>query len=211
MILECDRRAEESHHAVAGVVGHRPLEAMHALGEERREALHDVVEDFGIDLLGEIHRALHVGEEDGHLLALALEGAAGGQDLLDEVRRRGGSRWRRARPTTTSAQRGAAAPAEFLARLHGRPARWTGATQAAAALGAEAAIGAVALTAQRTWDFRLRFHRWPRDDAAAGACRQGWAVCQRPKQGRHGSVLAFGRLRVRRSGATATPAGRTTC
>ena len=55
VILECDRRAEESHHAVAGVVGHRPLEAMHAVGEERREALHDVVEDFGIDLLGEIH------------------------------------------------------------------------------------------------------------------------------------------------------------
>src|SRR5439155_12816961 len=132
---------------------------------------------------------------------VAIAGAAGGADLLERGRRPRGIRWRRARPTPTSTPRSAPAPAGFLARLHGRPARWTGATQAAGAVGAEAAIGAVALTAQRTWDFRLRFHRWPRDDAAAGACRQGWAVCQRPKQRRHGSVLAFGLLRGRRSGA----------
>ncbi|TML11770.1 MAG: hypothetical protein E6G33_14365, partial [Actinobacteria bacterium] len=38
-----------------------------------------------VDLLGELHRALQVGEEDGHVLALALEGGAGGADLLGEV------------------------------------------------------------------------------------------------------------------------------
>ena len=41
---------------------------------------------FGIELLGQIHRPLHVGEEHGHLLPLAFESAAGGEDLLGEVR-----------------------------------------------------------------------------------------------------------------------------
>jgi hypothetical protein len=55
----------------------RALEAMDSLGEDRKEAVHDPVPFFGIDLLREVHRALHVGEEDSDLLALAFEGAAG--------------------------------------------------------------------------------------------------------------------------------------
>ncbi len=47
--------------------------------------VHDVVPLLGIDLPGEVHRALHVGEEHSDLLAFALEGAAGLQDLIDEV------------------------------------------------------------------------------------------------------------------------------
>ena len=41
--------------------------------EDREEAVHDPVPFLGVDLLGEVHRALHVGEEDRHLLALAFE------------------------------------------------------------------------------------------------------------------------------------------
>ena len=52
VVLMGDGRAEERHDTVAGELGDRPLEAMHALGEERSEALHDLVEDLGIDLLG---------------------------------------------------------------------------------------------------------------------------------------------------------------
>ena len=32
---------------------------------------------LGVELLGQLHRALHVGEEDGHLLALAFDGRLG--------------------------------------------------------------------------------------------------------------------------------------
>src|SRR5262249_33743677 len=39
----------------------------------------------GISVGEELHRALEVGEEHGDLLALALEGALGGEDLLGEV------------------------------------------------------------------------------------------------------------------------------
>jgi hypothetical protein len=38
-----------------------------------------------IDLLGEIHRALHVGEKHRDLVALALKGAPRRQNLLSEV------------------------------------------------------------------------------------------------------------------------------
>ena len=74
MVLVRDRRAEQRHDPVAGVLVDRALEAVNAVGEDREEAIHDLVPLFGIDLLGELHRALHVGEEDGHLLALAFEG-----------------------------------------------------------------------------------------------------------------------------------------
>jgi hypothetical protein len=49
---------------------------VNALGEDGEEPIHDPVPFLGIDLLGEIHRALHVGEEHRDLLALAFEGGA---------------------------------------------------------------------------------------------------------------------------------------
>ena len=78
VILVRDRRAEERHDAVAGVLVRRALEAVHAVGEDREEAIDDAVPLFRVELLGELHRALHVGEEHGHLLALAFEGGARG-------------------------------------------------------------------------------------------------------------------------------------
>ncbi len=63
--------------AVARVLVDRPLEAVHAVGEDLEEAVHDPVPVLGVDLLGEIHRALHVGEEHRHLLALAFERGCG--------------------------------------------------------------------------------------------------------------------------------------
>jgi hypothetical protein len=40
---------------------------------------------LGVDVFSKVHRALYVGEENRHLFAFALEGAAGGENLLDEV------------------------------------------------------------------------------------------------------------------------------
>jgi hypothetical protein len=40
---------------------------------------------LGVAVGEQLHRAFQVGEEDGHLFALAFEGALGGEDLLGEV------------------------------------------------------------------------------------------------------------------------------
>src|SRR2546428_97725 len=85
VVLVRDRGAEERHNAVAGELVDEALEALNAVGEDAEEALHDVRPHFGVELLGQVHRALHVGEEDRHLLALALEGGARGEDLLGKV------------------------------------------------------------------------------------------------------------------------------
>jgi hypothetical protein len=82
VILVRNGRAEKGHDPVARVLVDRAFEAMNAFRKDREEAIHDLVPFFGVDLFGEVHRALHVGEEHRHLLPLALEGRAGSEDLL---------------------------------------------------------------------------------------------------------------------------------
>src|SRR6185312_3153783 len=76
VVLVRQRCSEERHHAVTGVLVDRAFEAMNAFGEDLEEAIENTVPLFGIDLLGELHGAGHVGEEHGDLLALALDRAA---------------------------------------------------------------------------------------------------------------------------------------
>ena len=60
---------------------------MDALREDAEEAVEDAMPCLWIDLFGQIHRALHVGEQDRHLLPLAMECAAVGEDLLGQMAR----------------------------------------------------------------------------------------------------------------------------
>jgi hypothetical protein len=99
VVLVGDRRAEERHDAVAGVMVHRALEAMNAVRKDLEEAVEDLVPLLRVELLGQLHRPLHVGEEDRHLLSLTLEGGLRLQDLIGEVLRGvGARRARRRRP-----------------------------------------------------------------------------------------------------------------
>ena len=117
MILVSDRRAEQRHDAVAGKLVDETLEVLDTLGEDVEEALHDLRPRLGVHLLGELHRALHVREQHGDLLALAFEGAARGEDLLGEMLGRVGRRRSRRCRRRTGRQRDAAAAAELLAGL----------------------------------------------------------------------------------------------
>ena len=92
VVLVSDRRPEKRHDAVAGELVDRALEAVDAGAENREEAVHDPPPLLRVALLGELHRAHHVGEQHRHLLALALEGGAAGTDLLGEVLRGVGAR-----------------------------------------------------------------------------------------------------------------------
>ena len=88
MILVRDRRAEQRHDPVAGELVDEAFEALDAFGEDLEEPRHDAREGFGVELLGQFHRALHVGEEHRDLLALAFDGRLRLADLVGEVFRR---------------------------------------------------------------------------------------------------------------------------
>jgi hypothetical protein len=87
VVLVSDRRAEERHDPVACELVDRALPAMHGVEHDLEGAVHDHVEVFGVEGSGQLGRALHVDEEDGHLLALAAKRASLGQDPLGQVTR----------------------------------------------------------------------------------------------------------------------------
>ena len=85
MILVRERRAEERHDPVAhdlvdGALV--PVDRLHHVLEDRVEELARLL---GVAVGEQLHRALEVGEEDGDLLALALQRRLASQDLLGEV------------------------------------------------------------------------------------------------------------------------------
>ena len=87
MVLVGQRRAEQRHDAVAHDLVDGALVAVHG----RHHALEHRVEELpgllGIAVGQQFHRALEVGKQHRDLLALAFQGAAGGQDLLGQIGR----------------------------------------------------------------------------------------------------------------------------
>ena len=94
-------RTEERHEAVAEELVDGPLVAVD-LGEHQLEgAVHELVDVLGVEALREGGESRDVHEEHGDELALAFEGALGGEDLLGKVL---------GRVAPGSAKRGAGAP-----------------------------------------------------------------------------------------------------
>ena len=147
VILMGDGRAEERHAAVPGELIDVALEAFDGVAEDAEEALHDLRPRLRVELFRELHRALHVGEENGDLLALALDRGFRLADLLAEERRMG---WRWSRRPSADRQRRATAAAESLADLDWSAAGGTPCGQSGAALRAEAAVGPVVVVTGRT-------------------------------------------------------------
>ena len=50
-----NRRTKQRHDAVAGVLVHRTLEAVHAFGEDREESFEDGVPFLGVELFRKFH------------------------------------------------------------------------------------------------------------------------------------------------------------
>ena len=87
MVFMRNRCTEQGHDAVAGVLIDRAFEAMHAFGQDREEAIENVMPLHGIELLGEFHRAFDIGEQQRDLLALAFKCGLRLQDLVGAVLR----------------------------------------------------------------------------------------------------------------------------
>jgi hypothetical protein len=60
---------------------------MHGGHEVFEDRVEELARLLGITVGQQLHRALEIGEQHGHLLALAFEGAAGGEDFLGEIPR----------------------------------------------------------------------------------------------------------------------------
>jgi hypothetical protein len=88
VILVGHRRAEERHDAVAHHLVDRALVAMHGFDHELQHRIEEPLRLLGIAVGEKLQRSPEVGEEYGDLLALAFEGALGGEDLLREMPRR---------------------------------------------------------------------------------------------------------------------------
>jgi hypothetical protein len=58
------------------------MDGLHHALEDRVEQLSRLL---GVAVGQQLHRGLQVGEQHRHLLTLPLQGAPGGEDLLDEV------------------------------------------------------------------------------------------------------------------------------
>jgi len=65
---------------------------MDGVHHQREDGIEELPRLLRVTVGEQLHRALQVGEEDRDLLALALEGALGREDLLGEVLRRVGLR-----------------------------------------------------------------------------------------------------------------------
>ena len=136
VVLVPDRRSEQRHDPVAHHLVDGALVVMDGLHHPFEHRVEELPGLLGVAVGEELHRALEVGEEHGHLLALAFEGGLRGEDLLGEVL--GGVGLGAGRAPGGFAAAGAAARAtESLARREFSATLGTGQCEAAAAVLAE--------------------------------------------------------------------------
>ena len=151
VVLVGERSAEERHDPVAHHLVHGALVAVDGLHHALEHGIEELARLLGIAVGEQLHRALEVGEEDGDLLALALQRRLGREDLLGEVFWRVRLRAHLLRRRAISlAEPRAAFATELLAGRTGRTAARTGETQAGSALAAELLGGRVLVTTLRT-------------------------------------------------------------
>src|SRR5262249_22170318 len=85
VVLVGERGAEQGHEPVAEELVDRALVPVHLDQDRLEEPVEQRVHGLGSEPLGQRGRAGDVAEENRHLLALALEGGAGGHDALGQV------------------------------------------------------------------------------------------------------------------------------
>jgi hypothetical protein len=85
VILMGDGRSKERHDPVAHHLVDRALVGMDGLDHALEDGVEKPPRLLGVPIGKQLHRAFQVGEEDRHLLPLALEGALGGEDLLGKM------------------------------------------------------------------------------------------------------------------------------
>ena len=92
MVLMGHRRAKQRHNAIAHDLVHRAFVAVHGRHHALQHGIEELPGLLGIAVGEQFHGAFEVGKQHGDLLALAFQGASGGEDLLGEIGRGVGER-----------------------------------------------------------------------------------------------------------------------
>jgi hypothetical protein len=151
VVLVGEGGAEEGHDPIAHHLVHGALVAVDGVHHQREEGIENLARLLGIAVGEQLHGALEIGEEHGDLLALALHGRLGGQDLLGEVlggvrlRCRRTIRGRRAGGDSLAAPEAEAGAPGLLGAT-----RAAGQREASSALRAEPGVGRLVLPAPGT-------------------------------------------------------------
>jgi hypothetical protein len=85
MVLVSERRPEERHDPVAHHLVDGALVAVHGIHHSLKHGIQDLARLLGVPVGEQLHRALEIGEEHGHLLALTFQRNSGREDLIGEM------------------------------------------------------------------------------------------------------------------------------
>jgi hypothetical protein len=85
-------RAKQGHNAIAEHLIHRALEAVHGVHHHLDGGIEELLGGFGVETMNEFGRVLEIGKQHRDLLALALQGGAGGEDFFGQIGGRVGKR-----------------------------------------------------------------------------------------------------------------------
>ncbi len=200
VVLVGERRAEQRHDPIAHHLVDGAFVAVDGFHHPLEHGIEQLARFLGVAISEQLHRALQVGEEHGDLLALALEGGLGGEDLLGEVP--GGIALRNAESgrgrlgcRTTLGQPVAALLAELHAQLIRRPATRARLLQARTAFLAKDSITGVLVPAPWTGHHTLATPIAGGTAQASASSRRARGPCPRSSD-RRGI-----RWRARRSGS----------
>jgi hypothetical protein len=92
MILMRNGGAKEGHNAIAHDLIHRALIAVHSSHHPFQDGVEKLAGLLRITVSEQLQRALEVRKQDGDLFPLPFERAAGGENLVGQMRRRVGQR-----------------------------------------------------------------------------------------------------------------------
>ena len=87
MVLMCERSTEQGHDAVAHHLVHGALVTVDRLYHPLEHGIKKLSRFFRVPVDQQLHRALHVGEQNRDLLAFSFEGRPQDEDLAGEVLR----------------------------------------------------------------------------------------------------------------------------
>ena len=87
MVFKRDRGAKQRHHSVAEITVYRSFVPVHRVRGQLEHSVHEQVQLFCIELLGECRGIGDVGKHNGNEFALAFECAAGGQNVFRQITR----------------------------------------------------------------------------------------------------------------------------